>query len=52
MILMPLTYSISDGILIGMIAYVVLNAITGKIRKISITMWVLAVLFVMKYIFM
>lgn len=50
-ILMPLTYSISDGILCGMIAYVVLNAMCGHFKKINVTMWVLAVLFVLKYIF-
>ena len=38
MLLMPLTYSISDGIMLGMITYVVLNALTGKFKKISITM--------------
>lgn len=51
LILMPLTYSISDGILIGMISYVVLYALAGKWKQISPTMWVLAVLFVLRYIF-
>jgi len=51
-ILMPLTYSIAHGILLGMIAYVVINAIAGKFNKISVTMWVLAVLFICRYIFM
>lgn len=50
-ILMPLTYSISDGILCGMIVYVALNAICGHLKKINLTMWILAVLFVLKYIF-
>ena len=50
-LLMPVAYSISDGILIGVISYVVLNALSGKFKKISVTMWVLAVLFVLKYIF-
>lgn len=49
MLLMPLTYSISDGIMLGMITYVVLNALTGKFKKISITMWILAALFIMRY---
>ncbi len=48
---MPLAYSISDGILIGVIAYVIMHAIAGKFKDISITMWVLAVLFVLRYIF-
>ena len=50
-LLMPVAYSISDGILIGVISYVVLNALSGKFKKISVTMWILAVLFVLKYIF-
>lgn len=50
-IVMPMTYSISDGILCGMISYVVINTFCGNIKKINITMWVLAILFVLKYIF-
>ena len=50
-LLMPVAYSISDGILLGVIAYVLLNAVSGKFKKISVTMWILAVLFVLKYIF-
>ncbi|MBO7547518.1 MAG: NCS2 family permease [Bacteroidales bacterium] len=48
---MPLAYSISDGILIGVIAYVVMHAIAGRFKDISVTMWILAVLFVLRYIF-
>ena len=50
-ILMPLAYSISDGILIGVIAYVATHALSGKFKEISVTMWILAVLFICKYIF-
>ncbi len=50
-ILMPLAYSISDGILLGVISYVVLYALTGKAKQITPTMWVLAVLFILRYIF-
>ncbi len=50
-LMMPLAYSISDGILMGVIAYVVSHAISGKFKDISPTMWVLAVLFVLRYIF-
>ncbi|MBR4996089.1 MAG: NCS2 family permease [Alistipes sp.] len=50
-IMMPLAYSISDGILLGMISYVVLNVLCGNFKKITPTMYVLAVLFVLKYIF-
>ena len=51
-VMMPLSYSIAHGIMLGMVTYVVLNACTGKIKKINPTMWVLAVLFVLRYIFM
>ena len=51
LVLMPLTYSISDGILIGIISYVVLNLLGGKRRKLTPTMYVLAVLFILKYVF-
>lgn len=51
-VMMPLSYSIAHGILLGMISYVVINAVSGKFKKISVTMWVLAVLFVLRYIFM
>ena len=51
LISMPLTYSISNGILLGMIAYVLMNIITGKRSKVSWTMLILAILFVLKYIY-
>lgn len=50
-ILMPMSYSISDGILMGMIFYVLLNILCGKFKKISIVMYILATLFILKYIF-
>ncbi|MBR5276718.1 MAG: NCS2 family permease [Bacteroidaceae bacterium] len=50
-IIMPMAYSISDGILTGMILYVVLNALCGKFKKLTPTMYILAVLFVLKYMF-
>ena len=49
-IMMPLTYSISNGILLGMIAYVLMNLICGKFRKITPAMYILAVLFILKFI--
>jgi Permeases len=50
-IIMPVAYSISDGILIGVIAYVATHVVSGRFKEISIPMWVLAVLFVLRYIF-
>ncbi|MBR1862815.1 MAG: NCS2 family permease [Ruminococcus sp.] len=51
-IAMPLFYSISEGISIGVISYVVINLICGKKKEINPIMYVLAVLFVLKYIFL
>ncbi len=51
-IMMPLSYSIAHGILLGMISYVVINALCGKFKKISVTLWVLAILFLLRYILM
>lgn len=50
-IIMPLAYSISDGILLGMISYVILNALCGNFKRITPAMYILAVLFILKYIF-
>ena len=50
-IMMPLAYSISDGILLGVISYVLCHALSGKFKEISVTMWILAALFICKYIF-
>ena len=49
---MPLFYSISEGISLGIISYVILNLVTGKGKKVSPLMYVLAVLFILKYIFL
>ena len=50
-IMMPLAYSISDGILLGVITYVGCHAVAGRFKDISVTMWILAVLFICKYVF-
>lgn len=52
LIAMPLMYSIAEGIAIGVISYVVINLICGKAKKITPLMYVLAVLFICKYIFL
>ena len=51
-IAMPFFYSISEGISMGIISYVLLNVAAGKAKKITPLMYVLAVLFVLKYIFL
>ena len=49
LLIMPLVYSISDGICIGVISYVVINLCSGNAKKIKPLMYVLAVLFIIKY---
>ena len=49
---MPFFYSISEGIAMGVISYVAINVISGKGKKVSVAMYILAVLFILKYIFM
>lgn len=50
-VVMPLAYSISDGILMGMIAYFLLNLVCGNFKKLTPAMIILSVLFILKYIF-
>lgn len=52
LIAMPLMYSIAEGIAIGVISYVIINLVCGKAKKITPLMYVLAVLFICKYIFL
>jgi AGZA family xanthine/uracil permease-like MFS transporter len=51
MLMMPLSYSISDGIMLGTVMYVLMKVATGKkgLRQISPTMWVMFVIFVLRY---
>ena len=48
-IMMPLSYSIAEGIVFGMLSYVLLKLLTGKFKDISIVMYVLAALFILKF---
>lgn len=50
-IAMPLMYSIAEGISLGLLSYVLLNMISGKFKKVSVAMYILAFLFVLNYIF-
>ena len=51
-IMLPLAYSISAGIVLGMSSYVVINVLCGNFKRLSPTMYILAILFVMRYIFL
>lgn len=48
-VIMPLTYSISEGILFGIISFVLLKGLTGKFKDISIVTLILAILFILKF---
>jgi len=50
-IMMVLTYSIADGICLGMLCYVIIKLFSGKFKDINLTMYILAVLFIIKFIF-
>ena len=49
--MMPLTFSVADGIALGFITYVALKAGTGKYKEISVSLWVLCAIFIAKFIF-
>lgn len=51
-IIIPLTYSIVDGIMIGILSYVVLNIITGKFKQISLPMYAMEILSLVKMLFL
>lgn len=51
-LVMPLAYSISEGIAIGVISYTLINLICGKHKKLTVLMYILTVLFICKYIFL
>ena len=51
LIMMPMTYSIANGIGLGAIAYVIMTLCTGKFKKNDIIITVIAALFVLKFIF-
>lgn len=50
MVLMPMVYSIADGILMGVIAYVLIRIFSGRWREVSFSMGLLALLFIAKYV--
>jgi len=47
--MMPLCYSIAEGIVFGMLSYVLLKMLTGQFKKLTITMVVIAILFLLKF---
>ncbi|BBP84185.1 transporter [Pseudomonas sp. Pc102] len=51
-IMMPLTFSVADGIALGFVTYVVMKACTGKYREVSPSLYALCAIFVAKFIFL
>lgn len=49
-IMMPLTYSIAEGITFGMLSYIVLKVLTGKYKEVTATTYIVGILFLLKYI--
>lgn len=50
-VVMPLTYSIAEGISLGVLSYVLINLLSGKFHKLNIGNYILAILFILKYIY-
>ena len=49
-IMMPLTYSIAEGIAFGVVSYVLLKLLTGKAKDVSPLLYILAILFIIKFV--
>ena len=49
-VFMPMAYSISDGIVLGLMSYVLVNLISGKYKKLTLGMYILAILFSFKFL--
>ena len=50
-VMMPFAYSIAEGIVYGIMSYVILKAVTGKFKQIPLITWVLFVIFLLRIIF-
>ncbi|OED43275.1 guanine permease [Endozoicomonas sp. (ex Bugula neritina AB1)] len=50
-IMMPLSFSIANGIALGFIAYPVIKLLAGRVKEVSISIWVLAIMFALKFVF-
>ena len=50
MVTMPFAYSIAEGISVGMISYVILKVATGRAKEVSPVMYILAIIFTLRYL--
>jgi len=48
----PLTFSIATGLSLGVISYTVVNVAAGKVREVSVLLWILTALFILRYIYL
>ncbi|NET07197.1 MAG: NCS2 family permease [Symploca sp. SIO2B6] len=51
-LMMPLTYSIAEGLAVGFITYPLIKAFQGKIQELSVTVWILAAIFLVRFVIM
>jgi AGZA family xanthine/uracil permease-like MFS transporter len=51
-ILMPLSYSVADGIMLGIISYTIIKVLSNKRKEVNLTLMILSVLFILKFIFL
>ena len=52
MLAMPLTFSIATGLSLGVIAYTVVKIGTGRLREVSVVLWILTLLFILRYVYL
>jgi adenine/guanine/hypoxanthine permease len=52
MVAMPLTFSIATGLSLGVIAYTIVKVGTGRYREVSVVLWILTVLFLLRYVYL
>jgi len=52
MLATPLTFSIATGLSLGVISYTVVKVAAGKVREVSVLLWILTALFILRYIYL
>ena len=52
MLATPLTFSIATGLSLGLISYTVVKIAAGKLREVNVLVWILTVLFILRYVYL
>jgi AGZA family xanthine/uracil permease-like MFS transporter len=47
--MMPFAYSVAEGVVYGLLSYVILKCATSRVREISVVSWVLFVIFIIRF---